>query len=77
MVAGFLNELALNYYQVGNFKEALHEANKALILEPSNKEALGLIEKIKSEQKELERAIKPETPAEIERQKAEQKARKE
>ncbi len=54
LVAGFLYELALHYYQVGRVKEALNEAGRLLLIEPNNKKAIRLIEQIKREM-ELER----------------------
>lgn len=69
LVADFLYDIALDYYIVGNFKEALHEAGKALLAEPDNKDALRLIEEIKIEQAELKETIRTEAVVEKEEKK--------
>ncbi len=56
MIVDFLLEIAEKYYERGNFKEALHELNKALLVEPEHQEVRRFIEKIEKEQTER---IKP------------------
>jgi hypothetical protein len=65
LVANFLYEKALKYYRLGNLSEALHEASKILLFDPTNKEAIKLIEQIKKEQTEQKEAIGIEQLEEI------------
>ena len=46
----FLYNIALNYFRMGRYSDALHEADKILVLEPNNEKAIKLIEQIKEEQ---------------------------
>ncbi len=46
LAVDFLYEIASNYYQVGNFREALNALDKLLLIEPNNTEAVRLLEQI-------------------------------
>ncbi len=58
--ADFLFELGKEYYQEGNYKQALHELKKALLVEPEHAGALGYIQMVREKlglpEEELEEA---------------------
>jgi len=60
LAADFLYELALKCYRTGNLAGALYETKKILLIEPTNKEALGLIEEIRIKQLKTEEIITKE-----------------
>ena len=47
--ADFLCEIGIKYYERGDYKEALHELKKALLVEPQHKQALTYIRIIEKE----------------------------
>jgi hypothetical protein len=73
LATDFLYDIALQYYRIGNFEDALHEANKILLIEPNNEEAVGLIEQIKTKQLKSEEIILPVTREEEKKPKIIQK----
>lgn len=55
----FLCDLARQYYQKGDYSQALHEYNKALILNPDNEEAKTFVSEFKSKGISAEKVFNP------------------
>jgi tetratricopeptide (TPR) repeat protein len=76
--ASYLYDIAKNYYEQGNYREAIHEFKKVLLIDPKNKDAQEFIDFIKAElemPKIIKEEVKLEEKIEVKEELAEMEAR--